>query len=140
MCNGFLNSSPLISFKIQYQCETQVGGLFMVDYKALGKNIRKYRIRAGLRQEDLAEKCDCSNSHIGQVENARTIPSLEMVLNIANALDVTVDQLLIASIDHAEVVFLREMEERIRKLPTATKIMACDELSNLLAIIERVHK
>ena len=62
------------------------------------------------------------------------------VLNIANALDVTVDQLLIASIDHAEVVFLREMEERIRKLPTATKIMACDELSNLLAIIERVHK
>lgn len=112
----------------------------MVDYKALGKNIRKYRIRAGLRQEDLAEKCDCSNSHIGQVENARTIPSLEMVLNIANALDVTVDQLLIASIDHAEVVFLREMEERIRKLPTATKIMACDELSNLLAIIERVHK
>ena len=112
----------------------------MLDYKALGKNIRKYRIRAGLRQEDLAEKCDCSNSHIGQVENARTIPSLEMVLNIANALDVTVDQLLIASIDHAEVVFLREMEERIRKLPTATKIMACDELSNLLAIIERVHK
>ena len=112
----------------------------MVDYKALGKNIRKYRIRAGLRQEDLAEKCDCSNSHIGQVENACTIPSLEMVLNIANALDVTVDQLLIASIDHAEVVFLREMEERIRKLPTATKIMACDELSNLLAIIERVHK
>ena len=61
-------------------------------------------------------------------------------MNIANALDVTVDQLLIASIDHAEVVFLREMEERIRKLPTATKIMACDELSNLLAIIERVHK
>ena len=112
----------------------------MVDYKALGKNIRKYRIRAGLRQEDLAEKCDCSNSHIGQVENARTIPSLEMVLNIANALYVTVDQLLIALIDHAEVVFLREMEERIRKLPTATKIMACDELSNLLAIIERVHK
>lgn len=112
----------------------------MVDYSALGQNIRKYRTVAGLRQEDLAEKCNCSNSHIGQVENARTIPSLDMVVAIANALNVTVDQLLIASIDHAELVYLREMEKRIKKLPTATKIIACDELSNLLLIIERVHK
>ncbi len=111
----------------------------MVDYIALGQNIRKYRLLAGLRQEDLAEKCDCSNSHIGQIENARTIPSLEMVVTIANALDVTIDQLLLASIDHAELVYLREMEDRIKKLPTATKILACDELSNLLLIIERVH-
>lgn len=111
----------------------------MVDYIALGQNIRKYRTLAGLRQEDLAELCECSNSHIGQVENARTIPSLEMVVTIANALKVTVDQLLLASIGHAELVYLREMEERIKKLPTATKIMACEELSNLLLIIERVH-
>lgn len=111
----------------------------MVDYIALGQNIRKYRTLAGLRQEDLAELCDCSNSHIGQVENARTIPSLEMVVTIANALKVTVDQLLLASISHAELVYLREMEDRIKKLPTATKIMACEELSNLLLIIERVH-
>lgn len=112
----------------------------MVDYSALGQNIRKYRTISGLRHEDLAEKCNCSNSHIGQVENARTIPSLDMVVTIANALNVTVDQLLIASIDRAELVYLREIEERIKKLPTATKIIACDELSNLLLIIERAHK
>lgn len=73
------------------------------------------------------------------MENARTVPSLEMVVSIANSLNVTIDQLLITSIDHAELVYLREMEERIKKLPTATKILACDELSNLLLIIERVH-
>jgi len=111
----------------------------MVNYVALGQNIRQYRVRAGLRQEDLAELCDCSNSHIGQIENARTIPSLEMVVNIANALRVTVDQLLTDSIEHAELIYLRDMEERIKKLPTATKILACDELSNLLLIIERVN-
>ena len=111
----------------------------MVNYVALGQNIRRYRTRAGLRQEDLAEMCDCSNSHIGQIENARTIPSLEMVVSIANALEITVDQLLISSIDHAELIYLREIEERIKKLPTATKILACDELSNLLLIIERLH-
>ena len=39
-----------------------------MDYVVLGKNIRKYRQMRGMRQEDLAEICDCGNSHIGQIE------------------------------------------------------------------------
>jgi hypothetical protein len=62
------------------------------------------------------------------------------VVRIANTLGVSVDQLLVDSIDSVEIVYLRELEERIKKLPTATKILACGELNNLLHIIERVHK
>ena len=54
-----------------------------MDYVVLGKNIRKYRQMRGMRQEDLAEICDCGNSHIGQIENARGIPSLDMIVRIA---------------------------------------------------------
>ena len=61
-----------------------------MDYVILGKNIRKYRQMRGLRQEDLAEICDCGNSHIGQIENARGIPSLDMIVRIANALSVSI--------------------------------------------------
>ncbi len=68
-----------------------------MDYIALGNNIRKYRHIAGLRQEDLAELCDCSTSHIGQIEHARTVPSLDMTMRIANALFVTIDQLVAES-------------------------------------------
>ena len=49
-----------------------------MDYEKLGKNIRKYRIMRGLKQEELAAAAGCSSSHIGQIENARGIPSLEM--------------------------------------------------------------
>lgn len=42
-----------------------------MDYVILGKNIRKYRQMRGMRQEDLAEICDCGNSHIGQIESER---------------------------------------------------------------------
>ena len=38
-----------------------------MDYVVLGRNIRKYRQMCGLRQEDLAERCGCGNSHIGQI-------------------------------------------------------------------------
>ena len=111
-----------------------------MDYETLENNIKKYRTLAKMRQEDLADLCECTGNFIGQIEHARSKPSLERVVLIANALGVTVDQLLISSTDNSELVYLREMEKRIKKLPTATKILACEELEHLLSIIERVHK
>lgn len=65
-----------------------------MDYKTLGKNVKKYRLLREMRQEDLAAICDCSVSHIGHIEGGHGKASLEMVVHIANKLDVTVDQLL----------------------------------------------
>ena len=109
-----------------------------MDYESLGRNVRKYRLQMGMRQEDLAEKVDCSSSHIGQIEHARGIPSLEMVVGIANALHVTVDQLLLDSLDCPEIVFLRDIEKRIHELPVAAKMIACEMLQDLMEIIEKV--
>ncbi len=65
-----------------------------MNFIALGKNIRKKRKSLKLTQEALAEKCNCSSGHIGMVENAKTIPSLEMTVHIANALGTAVDILI----------------------------------------------
>ena len=46
----------------------------ILEYKKLGANVQKYRKIVGLTQEQLAEIVDCSNSHIGQIENGRGIP------------------------------------------------------------------
>ena len=84
-----------------------------MDYKTLGKNIRRLRVIQGLRQEDLAEKCKCTASHIGQIENGRVKPSLEMTVRIANALSATTDQLLAHEFSHPEEIYLKEIAERI---------------------------
>lgn len=110
-----------------------------MDYRLLGKNIRKYRLLLKMKQEALAEKVGCSGSHIGQIENSRGIPSLEMVVNIANALYVTVDQLLLDSLECPERVFLRDIEKRVQQLPVATKLVACDMLQDLVEVIEKVR-
>lgn len=107
-----------------------------MDYVILGKNIRKYRLMLGMRQEDLAELCDCSNSHIGQIENARGIPSLEMTVKIANALSVTVDQLVKEDYTNPEKVYLKEIAERIEKYPVKQRIQACESLMNYLDALE----
>lgn len=108
-----------------------------MDYQMLGKNIRKYRLQMGLNQEELAEKVGCSSSHIGQIENNRGIPSLEMVVNIANELHTTVDQLVMDSLACPEIVYLRDMEKRIQAMPTQIKLLACEMLQDMVEIIEK---
>lgn len=60
----------------------------------LGSRIREERQRARLTQEQLAELVGCNESYIGQIERGVKNPSLEIIVGIANALNVTVDYLL----------------------------------------------
>lgn len=65
-----------------------------MDYEMLGKRIRDERLLLRLTIEQLAEKVDKSTNYIGQIERNDGKPSLETVVDIANALGTTVDTLL----------------------------------------------
>ena len=108
----------------------------MLNYKYFGENIKKYRKRAGLTQEQLAEIVNCSCSHIGQVENGRGVPSLEITLSIANALGVMIDQLIVLDSHSPELIYLIEIENRIKNYPIKTRLTACEMIQDLLKIIE----
>lgn len=62
--------------------------------KGYGKNIKKYRKLRKFTQEALGEKLDVTKSYISKLESESTTPSLEMLLNVANALDVSIGDLL----------------------------------------------
>lgn len=111
----------------------------MVDFKSLGHNLRKNRVEAALSQDELAELCGCCGSYIGKIENGKALPSLEMIVKIANVLNTTVDTLLMGAPQKTETAMMRDMEERISRLPTAVRKEACQSLSNLLSIIEGLH-
>lgn len=80
-----------------------------VDYTLLGQNIKKYRKMANLTQEQLATMTGYTDSHIGQIENAYGIPSYEALTNIADALDVTMDQLSYGNIKNDDGYFIQEL-------------------------------
>lgn len=109
-----------------------------MDYITLGKNIRKHRLLLGLRQSDLAEECCCSNSHIGQIENARGVPSLETTVNIANVLGVTIDQLISTSYTSADLAYLKEISDKIEKYPRAKRIKVCEALLIYVETLEKL--
>lgn len=65
-----------------------------MDYILLGKRIRDERLLLRLTLEKLAERTDKSINFIGQIERGEGKPSLETMVDIANALGTTVDSLL----------------------------------------------
>ena len=62
-------------------------------YALLGKQIAHFRRRAGLTQEELAEKTRYSVDFIGLVERGINAPTVERLDDIAKALGVEVWQL-----------------------------------------------
>ena len=65
-----------------------------LDYQAIGTRIRRMRKAHGLTQQALAELSNQEPSNISHIERGATKLSLPTLVNIANALDVTVDELL----------------------------------------------
>lgn len=65
-----------------------------LDYYTIGKQIRICRKRKGISQEQLSEIINISASFLSCLENGYRSMSLETVVSIANALNVTVDMLL----------------------------------------------
>ena len=66
----------------------------------LGKRIRRIRTDQSMSQAALAEYIGCSSAFLSYIENGKKLPSLEMLLTIANALCVTTDMLLADYLEH----------------------------------------
>jgi len=66
----------------------------VVSYDLISRRIRELRIERGLSQAQLAERADTTMPYINHIEKGRKKPSLEMLISIAVALDVSIDILL----------------------------------------------
>lgn len=65
-----------------------------MDYYKIGQRIRKIRKAHGLSQEELAEKVNISTTHMSHIETGNTKLSLQVLVDIAAALEVRTDDLL----------------------------------------------
>lgn len=65
---------------------------------ALGQKVKQYRMGKGYSAEKLSELAGVSKSHINNIESANSHASAEVLVRIANALDISVDLLLCDSL------------------------------------------
>ena len=68
----------------------------------LGGAIKKARNNRNLTQEELAELIGVTTEHVQQLESERRNPSVELLLTIADTLDMSIDALLTINDDRAQ--------------------------------------
>ena len=55
----------------------------------IGHNIQLARMKKGLTQEQLAEKCNVTTQYIGTIERGKTPGSMLLIIDICNVLDIS---------------------------------------------------
>lgn len=111
-----------------------------IDYEALGKRIQKFRQARNYTQEYMAEQIDMSVQHVSNIENASKKPSLATLMNIAEVLDVTLDDLLAESYikEKRKDVFYKEMEVILEQCSADEQKVVAATLKTLVeSLLER---
>ena len=103
-----------------------------MNYDSIGKNIRSYRIKRKLRQEDLAEMTDLSVTYIGMVERGEKIPALETFIKILNALEVSADIILADVLKVGYEIKSSLLTEQINALSTTERDKVFDVIETLI--------
>lgn len=88
-----------------------------MDQKAIGKRIKAAREKKQLTQEQLAERVNLSPMHVSVIERGAKAPKLETLVNIANSLDVSADELLQDVVNNQVKLTATEASMLIGQLP-----------------------
>ena len=61
-----------------------------LDYSEIGKRIARRRKELGLKQIEVCERAGINDKYLSCIERATSLPSLEVVMRLALALDTTI--------------------------------------------------
>ncbi|MGN1412339.1 MAG: helix-turn-helix domain-containing protein [Oscillospiraceae bacterium] len=89
----------------------------MIDYSTAGSKIKKERLKLGLTQEKLAEKCHISVSYLAHIERGSKRPSLDVAVTISNVLNINLDYLFKDKIN-SEDVKIQSLENQLNNCTT----------------------
>ena len=100
-----------------------------IDYAEIGKRIKEFRTRKHFTQAALAELSQVEPSNISHIERAATKVSLPTLIKIANALEVSLDELVYQNLKKCEHVSNARINDLLSDCSS-------EELSAILAVIE----
>ena len=100
-----------------------------MDYAYLGMRIKHKRKERRMTQGALAEYSDISIQHMCNIENGKTKLSVDCLVNIANALDVTLNDLIGDNVQANKAIYINEIADIVNEC-------SARELRDLLYLIK----
>ncbi len=92
-----------------------------IDYSLLGKRVKILRKDLHMTQEILAERAGISNQYLSNIENSRSIPSLETIVALCRALQATPNDILLGIDTASEDYLISDLFFRLRQCSPSEK-------------------
>lgn len=86
-----------------------------LDYKEIGRRVARRRKKLGLKQAEVEEKADIGCKYLSNIECGINIPSTEVIMRLAIALDTTPDEFLVGTARHGDEKW-KDVAEGLRTL------------------------
>lgn len=109
----------------------------MIDYSIIGKRIREYRKKCGFTQAKLAELSEVEPSNISHIERAATKLSLPTLIKIANALGVTLDEIVYTNLKKSSHISQSEISELLKDCSASELKAISDVIKTTKAVLRR---
>ena len=107
----------------------------MIDYVVIGKRIREIRKQKGLTQSALAEMSGIEPSNISHIERAATKLSLPTLVSIANALEVSLDELLYSNLKKSNHISCAMIEDLLKDCTSAELKAICEVIKTTKTVL-----
>ena len=107
-----------------------------IDYESIGKRIKAARTSKQISQEELSRIVYVNNEHISRIESGKVKLSLELIILIANALDVSADDLLTDNLNHSSSPVGTEIHDLLLDCNNDEKAILTKTLTFLKALLD----
>lgn len=114
-----------------------------INYAALGKRVKEIRKEHKMSQEQLAKRIGVSVPHMSNIENGKTKFSLNVLIDLANALEVTPDVLLLDQVNlkgKTQCMILEEIDRQLAGCTLAQMTMIEEIVHNTKKLLKQYDK
>jgi transcriptional regulator with XRE-family HTH domain len=95
-----------------------------IDYKEIGRRIARRRKELKLTQFEVEEQADLGQKYLSNIERSISIPSIEVIMRLAAALDTTPDEFLVGTLHEDTKDEWENISELLRNMSPAQLSMA----------------
>lgn len=106
------------------------------DFSQIGRRIQVRRKELGLTQEQLAEKVNCSHTHLARIENGYR-PSLESLIRISTFLGYSLDEL--TGLYPAKNPYIQEVCNLFLSHSTEDQLLVLHTLRHIFLMLDQVE-
>ena len=103
---------------------------------SLGKKIKELRKEKGWSQDEFAYHAQIDGRQVSRYENDRVMPSVEVVIKMAKAFNVSLDYLLLDSVSRRP---LEPVNTRLAERVLALKDLSDDDERSLLHLVDAIE-